>query len=161
MDDVKMALYHGYHMQSNGVICQKGRRGFPLHPIMNGPRLVFKIVKDNGNIFYEDAYKLFYKTFSKNALPENFDSKDCEVFPINGFPYDYSIDNLELITLNDIEKQLSDDDIKDIFKLHHSHAANITNKTIANKFNVTENTIKFVLKRFGRRRNAKDSKTSV
>jgi hypothetical protein len=153
MSEVKMVLYHGYHMQSDGVICQRGRRGHILQPIMNGPRLVFKILRDNDTALYPDAYKLFYSQFAdKKDIPDNLWSKDCEVYPINGFPYDFNIDNLELITLEMVSNQISQGDIGEIFKLYHSHEPNITTKTIANKYNVTENTIKFVLKRYGRRK---------
>ena len=139
-------------MQRDGIICQQNRIGHLLTPVFNGKRLCFIIRKDCKPI-YEPAYKLFYKVFAhKDDIPKEFDTRDCEVYPANGFPRDFSIDNLEVVTKKDVLNIVTMDDISDIFKIWYTRNHNITPKTIANKYNLTENQVRFILDRFGRNR---------
>lgn len=146
MSEVEMIMYHGYHMQSNGVICKKDRRDLLLQPKFRNGEYRYHLIKD-GKRFHCNAYKLFYAVFTKENLPENYwnDSKH-EVFPINGYPMDLRIENLELVSKKDVSDMFTRNQIRDIVNIRNNF--NTTIKIIADHWETTENTIRFILKRY-------------
>ena len=146
MPEVEMKRFYGYHMQSNGVICKKNRRGVKLSPKFIDGEYRYHLIK-NKKRFNCNAYKLFYAVFSGDSLddlPEGFwDDKKFQVFPINGYPMDFRIENLELVCKQDILNRFTKTQINDIVNVKNGY--NTTIRIMAAHLGTTENTIRFII----------------
>lgn len=149
-DEIEMAKFHGYHVQSDGIICSGRSNKVKIKPKWEGSRWKFRL-KVNGVSRGYDAYKLIYFLFADD-IPENFWTDDCEVYPANGTPLDLHFDNLEMVTTEQVENTLTRDQISKIMQTNYRAGRRLTMYNIADMHDISHNIVRFVINRYSRRK---------
>lgn len=148
--EIEMTKFHGYHVQSDGIVCSRKSKKVKIMPRWESGRWRYRL-KVNGVSRGYDAYKFIYFLFADD-IPDNFWTDDCEVYPANGTPLDLHFDNLEMVTAKQVEAILSREQISKIIKTNFRAGKRLTMYNIANMYDISHNIVRFVINRYSRKR---------